>query len=290
MTPRPFTLHRPAQQAAGLILTSPHSGRCYPQALLDASRLDAKTLRSSEDAFVDELFGLAPALGIPLLLAEFPRAWCDANREPWELDPTMFAEPLPAYVNTTSPRVAAGLGTVPRNVGFGEAIYKHKLPFREAELRVETCWRPFHAALAGLIDECQRDFGHCLVLDCHSMPSPLGRASPRPNLVLGDNYGASCLPIWSQEISASLSALGFSVARNTPYAGGFITRHYARPTKGVQVIQLEISRGLYMNEQSLTLTPDAADIAERLMMFLRGLVLKLQAWEARTNAYSQAAE
>ena len=289
MTP-PFTLHRPAQQVAGILLTSPHSGRHYPQDLLDAARLNAKSLRSSEDAFVDELFAMAPALGLPLLMAEFPRAWCDANREMWELDPTMFADKLPDYVNTTSPRVATGLGTIPRTVGFGEAIYKRPLYFHEAQARVETCWQPFHAELAGMIDECRREFGHCLVLDCHSMPSPAGRLGRRPTVILGDNFGASCLPIWSHYLEASLSQLGFHVGHNTPYAGGFITCHYGRPEQNVQVVQLEISRGLYMDEQRLTLTPDFHEVVERLRQFLQNLILEVQNWEALNESVHQAAE
>lgn len=290
MTPPPFTLHRPAQQVAGILLTSPHSGRHYPQDLLDAARLNAKSLRSSEDAFVDELFAMAPALGLPLLMAEFPRAWCDANREKWELDPTMFADPLPDYVNTTSPRVAAGLGTIPRTVGFGEAIYKRQLYFHEAQARVETCWQPFHTALAEMIDECRRAFGHCLVLDCHSMPSPAGRPGRRPTVVLGDHFGASCLPLWSRYLDSSLSQLGFSVGHNTPYAGGFITRHYGRPDQNVQVVQLELSRGLYMDEQQLTLTPAFYELTERLSHFLKDLILTVQNWEAVTESLHQAAE
>ncbi|MDD2703985.1 MAG: N-formylglutamate amidohydrolase, partial [Acidocella sp.] len=166
----PFSLLQPACQTAAMVLTSPHSGRRYDAAFLATARLDATAIRRSEDSFVEELFGAAPGLGVPLLAAEFPRAWCDANREPWELDPAMFADALPDYVNTTSPRVAAGLGTVARIVGTGEPIYARKLRFAEAKTRVETGWRPYHEALAGMIEETLGRFGHCLVLDCHSMP------------------------------------------------------------------------------------------------------------------------
>ena len=163
-----------------------------------------KACAGREDSFVEELFAAAPGLGVPLLAAEFPRAWCDANREPWELDPAMFADALPDYANTTSPRVAAGLGTVARIVGAGEPIYGKKLRFAEAKARIDTCWRPFHEALAQLIEETVARFGHCLVLDCHSMPTPLGRMAARADIVLGDGHGTSCGPAWTDFVESVL--------------------------------------------------------------------------------------
>src|SRR5579872_5070342 len=147
----PVALHRPQPQTTRLVLASPHSGRNYRAEFLAASRIDALTLRRSEDCYVDELFAAAPTLGAPLLAATFPRAFCDANREKWELDPTMFADPLPDWVNTSSARVGAGLGTIARVVASGEAIYRDKLQFAEAQARIDQCWQPFHDALRGLI-------------------------------------------------------------------------------------------------------------------------------------------
>ena len=286
----PFTLFQPARQSAALVLTSPHSGRRYDPLFLAQARLDALALRRSEDSFVEELFGAAPGLGVPLLAAEFPRAWCDANREPWELDPAMFADALPDYANTTSPRVAAGLGTVARIVGAGEPIYGRKLQFAEAKLRVETCWRPFHEALAGLIEDTVARFGHCLVLDCHSMPTPLGRLAARPDVVLGDGHGTSCLPAWTDYIESAFGGWGYAVRRNDPYAGGFITRHYGRPREGVLVVQMELARALYMNERQFTRNPQFSVTQERLSGFIAGLVEALQLWGAAGPALHAAAE
>lgn len=290
MQQRPITLLRPATPLAGIILTSPHSGRRYLREFFESSRLNENSIRSSEDAFVDDLFGMAPQLGLPLLTAEFPRAWCDANREPWELDPTMFADKLPNYVNSTSPRVAAGLGTLARVVAMGEPIYSRKLYFHEAEQRISECWQPFHAALAGLIAECKSHFGYCLVLDCHSMPTTHGRAGHQPEIILGDGYGTTCLPALSNYIEASLSTLGFSVCRNKPYAGGYITRHYGRPLQGVQAIQVEIARSLYMNERQLTRKPAFDEVKERLGEFIKNLVLAQQEQGLCVCDYEQAAE
>jgi N-formylglutamate deformylase len=266
-----FALIRPATPGP-VVLASPHSGRHYPASFLAATRLDGTAIRRSEDSFVDEIFGDGPALGAPLLAANFPRAWCDANREAWELDPGMFADTLPDYVNTTSQRVAAGLGTVPRIVGTGEPIYGEKLRFAEAHARITGCWQPFHAALRGLIEETRTRFGACLLIDCHSMPSAAGRNHARPDVVLGDVHGTSCAAAVTEFAQSTLGRLGLNVRRNDPYAGGYITRHYGRPQTGVQVIQIELARGLYMNERNFTRSAAFADFRMTIREFLSAMI------------------
>ncbi len=241
-------LLQPERQAAPLVLASPHSGSAYPAEFLAAARLDAHGLRRSEDAFVDELWAAAPDLGVPLLAATFPRAWCDANREPFELDPGMFDAPLPPWVNSASPRVGAGLGTIARVVATGEAIYRRRLSFAEAEARIEGCWRPYHAALAGLVEATRARFGQCVLLDCHSMPAHPAQAADPPDVVLGDAHGTSCSPRVTRAVEAGLQRLGYRVRRNDPYAGGYVTRHYGRPRERVHALQIEVSRPLYMDE------------------------------------------
>jgi len=243
----------PAEPRAALVLASPHSGRAYPADFVAASALDPLSLRKSEDAFVDDLFATAPRLGAPLLKALFPRALLDPNREPWELDPAMFADPLPDYVNTCSPRVAAGLGTIARVVASGAEIYRAKLPFAEALARVERFYRPYHEALAALVAETRNRFGHCILVDCHSMPSMGGPAdtdlgTPRVDFVLGDCFGNSCAPAVTVAVERVLDRQGYRVVRNLPYSGGHTTRHYGRPLEGVHALQIEINRRLYMDE------------------------------------------
>ena len=253
-TPAPILVLRPARQTLPVIFASPHSGRAYPDDFLTAARLDALSLRRSEDSFVDELFAAAPEHGAPLLTATFPRAYCDANREPWELDPAMFADALPPWVNTTSARVGAGLGTIARVVASGESIYRGKLPFAEAERRVRMFWQPFHDSLADLINETRARFGVCLLIDCHSMPSHghTARAGAKPvDFVLGDAHGTACTPRMTRLVESILTGLGYTVRRNDPYAGGYITRHYGRPRDGVHALQIEIARALYMDESRI---------------------------------------
>lgn len=255
--PVPVEILRPAAQLLPVVLASPHSGRLYPDEFVASSRLDPITLRRSEDAHVDILFGDGPSLGIPLIRATFPRAYLDANREPYELDPAMFDGPLPDYVNSRSPRVAAGLGTIARIVANGSEIYRDKLSVREAEWRITNCYKPYHAALAGLIEETRERFGFCILIDCHSMPSGLIGSqgippSPRPgaDFVLGDCHGTSCHRQLTAAVFNLLTGMGYHTARNAPYAGGFTTRHYGAPVANVHALQIEISRHLYMNERT----------------------------------------
>jgi N-formylglutamate amidohydrolase len=252
---KPVTVSRPVRQTAPMVVASPHSGSAYPPDFVAAARLDPLSLRRSEDSFVDELFADAPACGAPLLAASFPRAYCDPNREPWELDPTMFEEQLPPWVNTTSPRVGAGLGTIARVVATGEAIYRSKLSFIEAERRINHCWQPYHDTLAALIGGTRAVFGSCLLIDCHSMPGQVGGGRNSADFVLGDAHGTACASRITRFVEQILEALGYVVRRNEPYAGGYITRHYGRPREGVHALQLEIARSLYMDEARIERLP-----------------------------------
>jgi N-formylglutamate amidohydrolase len=254
-SPPPFLLHRPPVQTSPLILSSPHSGRHYPAAFLADSRLDPVSLRRSEDGFVEELFANAPSHGVPLLAATFPRVYCDANREAWELDPGMFDGPLPDFVNSASPRVGAGLGTIARVVASGEAVYRRRLSFDEAAGRIRALWEPYHAALSALIAETVQRFGVCLLIDCHSMPSLPGEPGRAADMILGDAHGTAAAPRATRKVEESLVGLGYRLRRNDPYAGGYVTRHYGRPREGVHVIQLEIARSLYMDEQRIQRLP-----------------------------------
>lgn len=257
----------PAQQRVPLVFSSPHSGRDYPANFLAASKLDALAIRRSEDSFVDELFAHVPHHGAPLLKALFPRAFVDPNREPYELDPSMFTGPLPKFVNRRSPRVSAGLGTIARVVASGAEIYSCKLDFDEVQARIERCYRPYHAALEDLIAQTRTAFGTCILIDCHSMPSiggPMENDAGRRrqvDFILGDAHGRACARPLTILVEETLRGMGYSVVRNTPYSGGFITRNYGRPERGVHALQIEINRSLYMDENTFERTDGLARIA-----------------------------
>ena len=250
----PIEVLDPVALSSPLVFASPHSGSYYPPAFVAASALEIGALRKSEDCYVDDLFADAPALGAPLLRALYPRAYLDVNRETYELDPEMFAHPLPAFVNSTSARVAAGLGTIARIVASRREIYRDKLTFAEAEHRITGVYKPYHRALRDLINRAWKRFGFCLLVDCHSMPStglPVDADGRGIDVVLGDRSGLSCAPLITDTVEAALTALGYRVTRNNPYAGGFTTQNYGDPANGVHAIQVEINRALYMDEVSL---------------------------------------
>ncbi len=269
----PFEILEPADYAGPVLFNSPHSGCTYPRGFLGASRLDIATLRRSEDSFVDELIAGVVKRGYPLMRAHFPRCFVDVNREPYELDPRMFEGRLPSFANTRSMRVAGGLGTVARVVGDAQEIYDRRIPVDDALSRIESLYKPYHRALRRLFSRLHRDFGAAVLVDCHSMPSSAGHRDerPRPEFVLGDRYGTSCVGAVSETVEHTLRALGYGVSRNKPYAGGFITEHYGNPAAGLHAIQLEINRALYMDEKRYQrsanfarLAADLETLAERL--------------------------
>ena len=250
---RPFTLYQPALQVVPVVVDVPHAGRRYPKAFVERSRLPLRSLRRSEDAYVDRLFAQTVSLGAPLLAAEFPRAFLDVNREPYELDPRMFDGRLPAFANTRSMRVAGGLGTIPRIVGDAQEIYFGRIPIEEGMARIDALYRPYHAGLRSLIQRTQGAFGTCILVDAHSMPSSgLDRdGAPKADIILGDRFGTSAAGYIIDIAEQAFRRLGLTVTRNRPYAGGFITEHYGAPTTGVHALQIEVNRALYMNEATL---------------------------------------
>ncbi|MFC5066894.1 N-formylglutamate amidohydrolase [Flaviflagellibacter deserti] len=269
-----FEIVEPGRTVAPVIFNSPHSGARYPASFLASTRLDPLSLRRSEDAFVDELFLSAVNSGAPLMRAHFPRAFLDVNREPYELDPRMFEGRLPPNANTRSLRVAGGLGTIARIVGDAQEIYDRRLPVEEAIQRIETLYKPYHQMLGRLLARTHARFGSVILVDCHSMPS-LGASKEernRADIVLGDRYGTSCASAVLDMAEVCLRGLGFSVARNRPYAGGYITEHYGAPAAGAHTLQVEINRGLYMDEKRHEKTAGFSVLSEQLAIFVEQLI------------------
>lgn len=250
----PYQLHEPAQLSAAAVFSSPHSGRAYPEDLVQRTRLDPISLRSSEDAFVDDLFRPACDWGAPLLVATAPRAYVDLNRGPEEMDPAVVRGVRATGLN---PRVAAGLGVVPRIVAEGRAIYDGKLSLSDAEGRVKRFHRPYHDRLVWLMRRAAMRHGYGILFDCHSMPTDALRAAPRirgkrAEIVLGDRFGTSAARSFMQATVAAFEDAGFVVACNTPFAGGHITQRYGRPSQNWHAVQIEIDRGMYLDATTMT--------------------------------------
>ncbi len=272
-------VRQPVARRLPLVLASPHSGADYPVDFVAASQLDPLALRRSEDSFVDELFAAAPSVGAPLLAARFPRAYLDVNREAWELDPAMFSDALPRFVNAGSPRVRMGLGTIARIVANGEEIYAGKLCFAEASRRIEALYHPYHQALRELVEETEALFGGYLLVDCHSMPSAAGAGCgpDGADIVLGDCWGVACAREIIEAARRFLADRGFAVAINAPYAGGFTTDHYGDPRRRRHALQIELNRALYMDERDYCRKPSFAGLAEAMGDLVRHLGIAAQA-------------
>lgn len=248
-----YQVLHPEQNTSCVVFASPHSGRSYPLAFLEATTLDDHAIRSSEDAFVDQLFGCAPAFGASFIEACVPRAFVDLNRSPDELDPALI---MGVRNQSHNPRIASGLGVIPRVVANGRAIYRGKITLADAQKRLDECWHPYHGMLQGLLDAAHRRHGQAILVDCHSMPheavqSSLFTGIKRPEIVLGDRFGAAAGPGVVDRIEAAFAAQGFVVARNAPFAGAYITQAYGRPSCGQHAVQVEIDRSLYMDERRI---------------------------------------
>ncbi len=261
-----YVLDLPAKRTSCVVYSSPHSGRNYPQSLLQRTVLSRDVIRSSEDAFVDQLFSPAAEYGAPLISATKPRAYLDLNRSAEELDPALIEG---ARRQGHNPRVASGLGVIPRVVANGRAIYRGKLTMDEARLRIDTCWRPYHARLKSLLKESLDSFGQAILIDCHSMPHEAvamagSSGTRRPQIVLGDRFGASASPEIVDRIEAAFVAAGLTVARNAPFAGAYVTQTYGRPGRNQHAVQIEIDRSLYMDETRIAPNANFAPFRDAL--------------------------
>ena len=269
-----YHLIEPETRDTSVVFASPHSGRDYPDWFLARICIDPRAVRSSEDAFVDRLFGAAPRMGAPFLHAGAPRAFVDLNRGPDELDPALIEGVRQAGHN---PRVASGLGVIPRVVANGQAIYRGKLSLPEARQRIETYWHPYHEALRGQLNLAHAVFGEAILVDCHSMPheamdSVSHVRGRRPDVVLGDRFGASAGTAIVDRIEEIFTAAGFVVARNSPFAGAYVVQQYGRPAQNRHAVQIEIDRKLYMDERAIRPNADFLSFRSRLRDVIAGIV------------------
>lgn len=268
-----FEVKYPERNKSCVVFASPHSGRDYPWSLLRATVLDDHAIRSSEDAFVDELFECATQFGSTFLKAGAPRAYVDLNRSSDELDPALIEG---VRRQSHNPRVASGLGVIPRVVSNGRAIYRGKISILEAKQRLTDYWHPYHNMLQSLLDEAVRFHGQAVLIDCHSMPHEavqgIARGGmKRPEIVLGDRFGAAAAGDIVDRVEAAFTSAGFVVSRNAPFAGAYVAQAYGRPTRGQHAVQVEIDRALYMDEQAIKPSPHFADVQSTL----RGVIAEI---------------
>jgi len=250
-----FSITAPAAGAAAsaLVFASPHSGDVYPADMGAAAGLSIASLRSAEDALVARLVADGPRHGAPLIEGRIGRAYVDLNRDPEEFDPVL----VDGAPDRVGPKTAAGYGVAPRLAGDGTPLYDRRLSMAEARARIAAVHRPYHAALAGLMEQARARHGRAVLIDWHSMPARAVGAE----VVLGDRHGAACRSRLTRRLRALFEDLGWRVSLNRPYAGGWSTQAWGRPDEGFEAIQIEISRGLYLDET--TQAPNATHAMTR---------------------------
>jgi len=243
---------------AALVLDSPHSGVAYPDDF--GHCCDPMALRTAEDTHVEKLYDFAPALGVAWVEALFPRSYLDANRNVTEIDASLFDEPWPDPVASdaaTLSKVRLGKGLVWRCTDDGAPLYDRKLTVAEVRQRIDSCWKPYHQAVAAAIDAARARHGYSIHINCHSMPAIASAfATDFPGLVhadfvVGDRDGTTADPRLSRRICEHLRGLGYSVEYNHPYKGVELVRRYGDPARHRHSIQLEVNRKLYMDEKTL---------------------------------------
>lgn len=270
-----YTLRLPENPTSCVVFSSPHSGAVYRADFLSSTRLGSTAIRSSEDAFVDELFSSAPKFGAPLLCSKAPRAYVDLNRAATDLDPALIQGAVTKGIN---PAVASGLGVIPRVVANGQVIQTGKIAMETAQKRLARYYTPYHDRLLELLREQHEAYGLTVLLDCHSMPREALKSAAligrrRPDIILGDRFGVSCDRWITDAVEQIFISAGFTVGRNAPFAGGYITRNYGRPKRGQHALQIEIDRSLYMNEKTVTRNEDFNAIRETLIKVTQALTL-----------------
>ena len=238
-----FAQFGPWPPASPVILSVPHAGRDYPQALRSALRVPLAALLPLEDRFVDRVASAARGLRT-MLVQTAPRAWIDLNRSEDERDPRVDEGARPTALPIASPKLRSGLGLVPRRASGTAELWRRRFTEAEIAARIAEDHRPYHAALTRTLAAAHTRFGVAVLLDVHSMP-PLGGASP-PRIVIGDRFGRSAASRFVARIEAEAANAETPAALNSPYAGAHILDMHGRPADGIHAVQLEIDRSSYL--------------------------------------------
>jgi N-formylglutamate amidohydrolase len=267
-----FKSYIPDIRTSPIVLASPHSGRHYPRSFTRQTRLPTAKLRTVEDGYIDQIFDLESARDFAAICALFPRTLVDVNRSADELPPYILHELRHDGPFVISPRARVGLGVIPTRINMDQDIYRHSLSADEVSQRLDHLYHPYHNALRSLLAETREKFGQAILIDCHSMPGVDTHGNRRSDIILGDFYGQSCQPHTTQMIESILSSLGYDVSRNDPYAGGYTTQHYGQPDTGIEVIQIEINRDLYLDTTNFTPNTNFDTLAHDMQHMVQQLI------------------
>tara|TARA_B100001996_G_scaffold374365_1_gene352885 strand:+ start:298 stop:1116 length:819 start_codon:yes stop_codon:yes gene_type:complete len=232
-----------------IIISVPHSGSKYSESFLNSIQVSKNELKFSEDSYVDNLLSKVLNKDFSFVKANFPRSYVDVNRHPFEIDPFMISSKIPIFKNSNTNKTKSGIGVIPRVSIYGNDIYNHTLTRKEIISRLLLCYFPYHKKLKLLIRKLKNEYTNILVLDFHSMPS--NSTQKNTDIIIGNNYNESCNKNLTSLITNYFNLYNYSVEENNPYPGGYITKSLGKPKNGINVIQIEINRALYMNEKTL---------------------------------------
>ena len=265
----PYTLRLPETTAVPLICDSPHSGTLYPEDFGYA--LPFERLRAGEDTDVHVLWEALPSVGATLLAANFPRSYVDPNREVEDIDASMLDAPWPTSL-VPSEKTRLGIGLIWRDAGKNgkDPIYARKLGVSEVKSRVDRYHSPYHAAMREQIEAAYSRFGAVWHLNLHSMPADsyeglqIKSDHPLADVVLGDRDGTTAAPEFTAIVADAFRRRGFSVAINDPFKGVALIARLGRPAEHRHSLQVELHRGLYMDEKTRARSADFAKLQSAL--------------------------
>lgn len=266
--PLPGPIVHPARADPPLLLSVPHSGRRYPEWLVDMARGGRKALEPLEDPLVDRLLWRLLSRGVGAVIAQAPRAAIDCNRGEDEIDP-MFIHGSGRSPEGARPsaRARGGLGIVPSRTALHGHLWRRAISHCDLEQRLREAYRPFHDAVAAELERLVERFGCALLLDCHSMP-PL--SSGGCDLVFGDRYGRTAAPSLMATAIRVARDHGLAASANDPFAGGHVVERHGAPHIGVHALQVEVDRSCYLTRQG-----EPSEDFNRLAEFLETLGLRL---------------
>ena len=282
-----YDLYRPDRLIAPVVISVPHAGRDYDDALLASARVEPQVLRRLEDRWADLLVHPLVGQDHAVIVARAPRALIDLNRHEREIDPAMIAAlPRDAPLQASA-KLRGGLGLFPRRMPGAYELWRRPMPWAEVQRRIELVHRPYHAALAALMREAREAHGHAILIDLHSMPPlpPLAAGQSPPNMVLGDRFGRAASARLMTLAADVLAGRGMTVTQNHPYAGDHMIERHGLPAQDLYALQVEVDRRLYLDAALDGPGPGLAPLQQTLTALITAL-----ASEAPRAAYPLAAE
>ena len=257
-----YLRYEPVAEPLPLIVDVSRSGREYPPEY--RSPLPFTTVHDNVSMYVDELYGGAPRVGATLLYCVFPNTWIDVNRDELDMDPAVVEGSWPVELKPTR-RTLEGLGLIKSRSRYGEPFQERRLAVAEIEERLARYYRPYHAELKRIVEDLHARFGVVRQISCHCMsavgaPTHPDAGKPRPDFCISDLHGKTASPAFLALIVDTLKSFGYSVGINDPYIGNVLIGRHGNPARGVDSVQIEVNKKLFMDTQTFRATAGLAKL------------------------------